>query len=86
MARGEIGQLRLSFTASALRGILPEVIRVFRDRYPDVQITMTEHCTQDVVEAFRTNQVDIGFLYPPVDVVQQFLEIIKAIAPITKSD
>ncbi|MGL4883667.1 MAG: LysR family substrate-binding domain-containing protein, partial [Waterburya sp.] len=29
--------------------------------------TMTERCTQDVVEAFRTNQVDIGFLYPPVD-------------------
>ena len=67
VARGEMGQLRLSFTASALRSVVPEIVRVFRDRYPDVQIAMTEQCTQDQVEAFRTHQVDVGFLYPPVD-------------------
>lgn len=67
VARGEIGQLRLSFTASALRSVLPEIVRVFRDRYPDVQLTMNERCTHDQVAAFHSHQVDVGFLYLPVD-------------------
>lgn len=66
-ARGEMGKLRLSFTPSALRGIVPEIVRGFRDRYPDVQLTMTERCTQDQVEAFLAHQLDVGFLYPPID-------------------
>ncbi len=67
VARGEVGQLRLSFTASALRTVLPEIVRVFRAHYPDVQLTMNERCTQDQVVAFENHQVDVGFLYPPVD-------------------
>jgi DNA-binding transcriptional LysR family regulator len=67
VARGEIGQLRLSFTASALRSVLPEMVRVFRDRYPDVQLTMNERCTHDQVIALQNHQVDVGFLYLPVD-------------------
>ena len=67
VARGEMGQLRLSFTASALRSIVPKVVSVFLDRYPDVQLTMAEHCTNDQVEAFRNCQIDVGLLYPPVD-------------------
>ena len=66
-ARGEIGQLRLSFTASALRSIVPEVMPVFRERYPDVQLMMNERCTHSQVVAFQNHQIDIGFLYPPVD-------------------
>ncbi|MEM1368054.1 MAG: LysR family transcriptional regulator [Cyanobacteria bacterium P01_H01_bin.15] len=67
VARGEVGQLRLCFTASALRSVIPEIIRVFRDRYPDVQVTMNERCTHEQVVAFQHHQVDVGFLYPPVD-------------------
>ncbi|MEM8808594.1 MAG: LysR family transcriptional regulator [Cyanobacteria bacterium P01_G01_bin.38] len=67
VARGEMGELRLSFTPSALRHVLPKIVRAFRDRYPDVQLTMTERCTLDQVEAFRASQIDVGFLYPPVD-------------------
>ncbi|NHC35801.1 LysR family transcriptional regulator [Scytonema millei] len=67
VARGEVGQLRLSFTASALRSVLPEIVRVFRERYPDVQLTMNERCTHDQVAAFHSHQVDVGFLYLPVD-------------------
>ncbi|MBD3887431.1 LysR family transcriptional regulator [Phormidium tenue FACHB-886] len=67
VARGEVGQLRLSFTASALRSVIPEIVRVFRARYPDVQLTMSERCTHEQVAAFHNHQVDVGFLYLPVD-------------------
>ena len=61
-ARGEIGQLKISFVAPALRGILPTIIRVFRDRYPDVQLLLSEKRTQEQVEAFHTHQIDVGVL------------------------
>lgn len=67
VARGEKGQLRLSFTASALRSVVPQIVRVFRERCPDVQLAMTEYCTHDQVEAFCAHRIDVGFLYPPVD-------------------
>lgn len=67
VARGEVGQLRLSFTASALRSFLPEMVRVFRDRYPGVQLIMNEHCTNDQVAALQNHQTDVGFLYLPVN-------------------
>jgi DNA-binding transcriptional LysR family regulator len=67
IARGEVGQLRLSFTPSALRGILPEIMRIFGDRYPEVRVKLTECCTKEALEAFRMERIDIGFLYPPVD-------------------
>ena len=75
-ARGETGQLRLSFTTSALRSVVPGVVREFRNRYPDVQLTMTERSTREQVEAFQAHQLDVGFLYPPVD------EKLLAITPI----
>jgi DNA-binding transcriptional LysR family regulator len=66
-ARGEVGQLKLSFVAPSLRGVLPAIIRAFRDRYPEVQLLLSEQRTQEQVEAFRTGQIDVGVLYPPVD-------------------
>lgn len=75
-ARGEVGQLRLCFTASALRSVIPQIMRVFCDRYPDVQVTMTERCTHEQVVAFQNHQVDVGFLYPPVDEKLLFVQAI----------
>jgi DNA-binding transcriptional LysR family regulator len=66
-ARGEVGQLKLSFVAPSLRGVLPKIIRAFRDRYPDVEILLSEQRTQEQIEAFRTGQIDLGVLYSPVD-------------------
>ncbi len=66
-ARGEVGQLRIAFTASAMHGVLPEILKTFRDRYPKVKLDLTELCTLDQVEALRTEKVDVGFLHPPVD-------------------
>lgn len=66
-ARGEVGQLKIGFVAPSLRGILPAIIRAFRDRYPDVQLLLSERRTQEQVEAFHTHQIDLGVLYSPVD-------------------
>lgn len=51
VARGEVGQLKISFTASALHTVLPEIIGLFRQLYPNVELNLTEICTEDQVLA-----------------------------------
>ncbi|MDJ0591220.1 MAG: LysR family transcriptional regulator [Pleurocapsa sp. MO_226.B13] len=66
-ARGEIGQIKLSFVASALHSILPKILRIFRESYPDVEIIMNENSTHDQVQALLKNESDLGFLYLPIE-------------------
>lgn len=64
--RGEIGQLRLCFSPFTLYGLLPELLKGLRHRYPEVEISLQELCTEDQVEALRSGQRDLGLLHPPI--------------------
>jgi DNA-binding transcriptional LysR family regulator len=66
VARGEIGQLRIGFTILSLHSVLPPILQSLRQSYPEVQITLHEMTTQAQLEALRTEQIDVGFLHPPV--------------------
>jgi DNA-binding transcriptional LysR family regulator len=66
VARGEIGQVRIGFTILSLHSVLPLILQSFRQSYPEVQITLHEMTTQAQLEALRTEQIDVGFLHPPV--------------------
>ena len=66
--RGEIGTLSMGFVGSATYQVLPEALRAFRERYPNVVLELrTMHSAQQV-EAFREGRIQVGFLRPPVDV------------------
>jgi DNA-binding transcriptional LysR family regulator len=66
-ARGEEGQLRIGFTATATHTILPMLVRKFRDRFPNVELTMLELCTEAQVAALKESKIDLAFLHPPID-------------------
>ncbi len=66
VARKEVGQLKVGFTASALHSVLPEIIGKFRQIYPEVELILTEICTEDQVEALQNDRIDVGFLHPPI--------------------
>jgi DNA-binding transcriptional LysR family regulator len=77
-ARGELGQLTIGYTPSALHRVLVRVIPLFRSHYPDVLLNLIKLCTEDQVLALRTGQIDIGFLHPPLrDRQLILLEILK---------
>ncbi|ESA33369.1 family transcriptional regulator [Leptolyngbya sp. Heron Island J] len=65
--RGEVGSLRIAFTPSSMHTVLPDILRNFRDRYPDVKLAMSEICTLDQVNGLRKETIDIGFLHPPLE-------------------
>jgi DNA-binding transcriptional LysR family regulator len=56
--------LRLGFVDSAIYGILPPLIRAYRDLYPDVHLSLREMTSLQQIEALNAGLLDIGVLYP----------------------
>jgi DNA-binding transcriptional LysR family regulator len=60
------GRLGIGFTEMALQTIVPKVLSVFRDRFPQIELDILEACTENQVEALRLAKIDVGFLHPPL--------------------
>lgn len=65
-SRGETSRLSIAFTFSATYTILPEVIRTFRQRYPDVELSLQEMQTVHQLDALFLGEVHIGVIRPPI--------------------
>ena len=63
---GLSGALRVTFVASAAREILPAILRAFRERYPDVELTLAEAMTAQQIAKIQADEADIGFVIPPL--------------------
>lgn len=62
-ARGESGELRVAFTSSVpFTALLPGLIRAYRQRRPDVTLTLREMFTSDQYVALEAGEVDLGFV------------------------
>ncbi|MGK7948225.1 MAG: LysR family transcriptional regulator [Xenococcaceae cyanobacterium] len=75
--RGELGSLIIGYTGPALYTLLPKIIRTFRDRYPQVELILKEICTNEQVKALNSEDIEVGFLHPPVDGNFEFISIMK---------
>ncbi|WP_404790689.1 LysR family transcriptional regulator [Altericista sp. CCNU0014] len=64
--RGEIGRLRIGFTEATLFSIAPDIVKIYRERHPQVELILSSHGTEANVEALRTRQIDVGFVYLPI--------------------
>ena len=64
-ARGEIGSLRVGFTASsAFNTVVPSAIRAFRRAYAGVELTLEEANTTRLVAGLQDGSFDVAFLRP----------------------
>ena len=64
--QGEVGELSIGFVGSAAQGLLPEVLRSFRKRFPEVQLSLQELTTSQQLGCLRNQQIRVGFLRPPI--------------------
>ncbi len=53
--------LSIGFVGSTLYGMLPKIIRRFRDENPTVELTLHEMSTMDQIRALKDGQIDVGF-------------------------
>jgi DNA-binding transcriptional LysR family regulator len=64
-ARGETGTLAVGVVPSATYGLMPRVFRTFRERNPDVALSVAVMVTGTQVEAIRAGTLQLGFARPP---------------------
>jgi DNA-binding transcriptional LysR family regulator len=65
-SRGEIGRLTVGFQGSSVYDIIPISIKLFRDAFPKVEIIMQHMTTSEQVMAMVENNLDVGFVIPPI--------------------
>lgn len=64
-ARGEVGRVTVGFAASMILSVLPEVVRAFRERCPEVELRLLELSSAAQVEALAEGRIDVAFLREP---------------------
>jgi len=65
--RGELGHLAVGAVTSALYGVFPDVVRVFRQRHRQVHLTLHELPGTELTRALRAGRIHLSFLRPPID-------------------
>src|SRR3954467_7850492 len=68
-ARGETGSWAVGFVGSATYGVLPEVLRTFRRRYPDVELVLYEMGSTAQQRAVVEGRLQLGFIRTPPEKV-----------------
>ena len=76
VAQGESGRLKVGFSGFATYSILPKVLRIFRERFPQVELELEEMTTSVQVQALQDHQIHLGLMIPPVPDATLTLELI----------
>jgi DNA-binding transcriptional LysR family regulator len=63
--RGEVGWLSVGFVASAGYGVLPDILRRFHERYPEVELSLIELHGGEQGAALRDGRIHVGFTRVP---------------------
>ncbi|AOJ73318.1 MULTISPECIES: LysR family transcriptional regulator [Burkholderia] len=53
--------LSVGYVGSTLYGMLPRIIRRFRDEYGEVELSLHEMSTMDQIKALKEGRIDVGF-------------------------
>ena len=61
--QGELGYLTVGFTSSIANGILPNILRSFRQNSPEVKLILREENSAFQIQGLRDRQTDIVFVY-----------------------
>jgi DNA-binding transcriptional LysR family regulator len=60
-SRGEIGRLVVGANSSIANSVLPDILRVFRSRFGDVELVLRELTSFQQIQELRSRQIDVGF-------------------------
>lgn len=65
IGRGEVGRLTLGFVPSASNNVVPQLVRAYRRRFPDVDLYLREMAPDDLIRGLRAGGIDVCLLYLP---------------------
>jgi len=77
-SRGEIGRLVVGFEASSAHDILPRSLKLFKERFPNVELSPVGMHTDEQAQALREGRIGVGFVVPPLhDEVLAFETVLR---------
>jgi DNA-binding transcriptional LysR family regulator len=59
------GSLRIGCVAAVLRSLVPQAVAALKDRYPDVDIVVSEGLNDTLVDALRSGRLDVAIAARP---------------------
>jgi DNA-binding transcriptional LysR family regulator len=65
-SRGEIGRLVVGFEGSSAYDVVPLSLKVYRERFPEVELVVYGMTTAEQVQALHQAQIGVGFIVPPL--------------------
>jgi DNA-binding transcriptional LysR family regulator len=68
------GRVRLGATPSLLTGLLPGVVRAYREQYPGIRVVLDESGSRDLVAKTASGQLDLALLVLPLHADDPALE------------
>jgi DNA-binding transcriptional LysR family regulator len=66
VAAGQEGSLSVSFIHSSTYGLMPHILRSFREAYPRVELELYEMTIFEQLAALRNGSVDVAIVRPPI--------------------
>jgi len=66
VGEGTVGRLAVGFVPSAINGVLPDLLRDFREAHPAVELTLREMAPDALLRAVHDRRLDVAVVYLPV--------------------
>ncbi|MEH1873755.1 LysR family transcriptional regulator [Nostoc sp.] len=63
LSRGEKGRLTIGINTSIANSKLPDILRAFHEKFPEVELVLQEIASYDQIEKLRNQQLDLGFFH-----------------------
>ena len=64
--QGQGGLLRMGIIGSATNALLPELIPSLRERFPKIELELTEATSSEILDGLVSRRFDVGFVRYPV--------------------
>ncbi|ENJ1743012.1 LysR family transcriptional regulator [Vibrio parahaemolyticus] len=64
--KGQIGNIVLGFSGSAVFELLPKIIKQTKHMFPNVNLDVKQLTTNEQVEALNSGSIDVGLIVPPI--------------------
>lgn len=75
--RGEVGRLVIGYISSSTYDVLPMMLRVYRERFPDVEVALRELTTREQIRALEEDVIQVGLLRLPISVPMLQVEVVR---------
>ena len=75
--RGEVGRLVVGYISSSTYDVLPMMLRLYRERFPGVEVALRELTTREQLRALEEDIIQVGLLRLPISAPMLKVEVVR---------